>query len=170
MLLPEHEVFHKMGAKDAGLTEKTVVHVVRTTNQTGEQFHAEIPIYPDDSREVIKNRVNFFLSIIQDRMEDENKAVQARDQETRRIHAISEAMKRNNQSFANQSKALQKKLAKKQIKQAEFDSELGKIKANLITANQELEAAIGNPGHAKAIMEAAQKDVELREGIDTPEE
>ncbi len=139
MLLQEHKKYHEMGAQEAQLKEKTTVHVVRTTNQTGEQFHVEVPIYPTDDREAIKNRVNFFLSIIQDRMEDENKAMVDAQKKEYEKRALQEASQRNNQSFINQSKDLAKKLKQNKIKQLEHDTQLAKLKENLVTANKELD-------------------------------
>lgn len=156
MMLPEHEKYHKMDAKDAHIKEKTIMHVTRNTTQTGEQFHAEIPVYPEDTREMVKERTNFLLSIIQDRLEDENKAVNEQTQKQQRINDLAQAYKRNHISFQAKAKALKKELARKKLTLAEYDGQLELMKNNLELANKELESQISvlTDGH-KAITERA---------------
>src|SRR5580692_600922 len=124
MMLPEHEKYHKMPASEAHIKEKTIMHVSRSTAQTGEQFHAEIPIYPEDTREQIKDRTNFMLSIIQDRLEDENRAVNARNEEQQKINGAAMAIERNKKSFISKTKALAKQLQRKKISKEEHDAQV----------------------------------------------
>jgi hypothetical protein len=76
MLVKEHEKYHKMCPKDIRWdgTKVSEIEVARQTEATGEQFCIKIPVFLEDSREILMDRVNFIYSIIQDRMEDENKA------------------------------------------------------------------------------------------------
>src|ERR1043165_7982919 len=75
MLRSGHEKYHKMSPGDVGLKAVMPIQISRTTAETGEQFTTEVPVYPDDSREQMNDRINFALSIMQDRMEDVNKAI-----------------------------------------------------------------------------------------------
>ena len=157
-ILPEHEKYHTMDAKDAHIKEKIIMHVTRNTTQTGEQFHAEIPVYPEDTRQMVKDRTNFMLSIIQDRLEDENKAVNEQTQKQQRINDLAQAYKRNHISFQAKAKALMKNVARKKMTLEEHDKELAQMKTNLELANKELEASISEltDGH-KAITERAEE-------------
>lgn len=166
MLLKEHEVYHKMDAAQAQLKEKAVMHIARTTNATGEQFHCEVPIYPDDTRAQIKTRLNFFLSLIQDRMTDENEAVMRNNLEHQRKVATQEALRRNNESFAKQAKALKKRIGKidhtgKGLSESEYETQLADLKSKLAQANAELEISL-SPEEAKASLETAEKEIGMR--------
>lgn len=160
MLLKEHEVYHKMDATQAQLKEKAVMHIARTTNATGEQFHCEVPIYPDDTRAQIKTRLNFFLSLIQDRMTDENEAVMRNNLEHQRKVATQEALRRNNESFAKQAKALKKRIGKG-LSESEYETQLADLKSKLAQANAELEISL-SPEEAKASLETAEKEIGMR--------
>jgi hypothetical protein len=142
MLLEEHAAYHKMAPKDVGLKAQTHIDVIRTTNQTGEQFHVQVPVYEDDTREAVKSRVNFFLSIIQDRMEDENKAV-SKLNDTRQLKGIIE---RNSQNFVNKKSALDKRLEKGKLTKEAYEIHLKELQDGLKTANGDCLAKLDSMG------------------------
>ena len=116
-----HEKFHKMSPKEAGIKADCAIQIARTTTQTGEQFVTEVPIYVEDTREQVNDRVGFFLSIMQDRMEDANKAMLEAAQRERDLYAA--------KNLVNQVKALEKRLQRGKITQEQFDEELAKLNA-----------------------------------------
>ncbi len=79
MLLPEHAQYHKLGPKDCAFKsyKKKVadVNICRNTSTTGEQISILIPIYSDDSRKEMDDRLGMAYSILQDRLEAENKVM-----------------------------------------------------------------------------------------------
>lgn len=142
MLLDNHKKYHEMGPKDAGLKGEVKLQVARTTDHTGEQFAMDIPIYPDDSREQVRDRVNFFLSLIHDRVEDVNKAIVEMNEREQKLRHARELIKRNLQTFANKAKALEKRLKRKGkdgITQSEYEHALENLKAELKAANEPLQ-------------------------------
>ena len=143
MLLEDHAKYHKLGPSDVGLQATAYLDIARTTSHTGEQFHVQVPVYKEDSREQLKDRVNFFLSIIQDRMEDENKAVNKMNE----IRQLQTSIERNGKSFLIQKKALDKRLKKQQLNLAEYNSELETLKENLKKANQTILEKLDTMGH-----------------------
>lgn len=146
MILAEHEKYHNMGPADVGLKETVFVQVARTTDHTGEQFAFNIPIYPDDSRESVKDRVNFFLSVMHDRVEDINKAMLELEAKGNRSRQLKTLIDKNNQTFVNKAKALEKKFKRKVIKQDEYDTELAALKAGLKEANEPLQKELEAQG------------------------
>jgi hypothetical protein len=146
MILVEHAKYHEMGPKDVGLKEPVFVQVARTTDHTGEQFAFNIPIYPDDSREQVKDRVNFFLSVMHDRVEDINKAIVELDEKNKKSQQIKELIGRNNQTFVNKAKALEKRFKKKQIKPEDYEVELKVLKDGLAAANGPLQKELEDAG------------------------
>ena len=126
MLMEDHERFHKLSPKDVGLQNVMPLQLSRTTAETGESFTFEVPIYPDDSREMVNDRVNFALSIMQDRLEDVNKAmVIAREKAQKAQHA---------RAVANKVRALEKRLRKGKITQEAFDKEVEALDENFADA------------------------------------
>ena len=77
-LLPEFMKYHKLGPNELKFGEKAIMtlDVARQTNNTGEQLHISVPIYADDSREEMMSRIHMAYSILQERLEDENKVMQ----------------------------------------------------------------------------------------------
>lgn len=91
MLLVEHTKYHKLGPKDLrfpvwgwlgrllnlfGIIKAPAVmnmEVTRNTSSTGEQIHISVPIYHGDDRRHMMDRINMAYSILQERLEDENK-------------------------------------------------------------------------------------------------
>lgn len=116
MLMPSHEKYHKMSPKDVGLKDTMPLQLSRVTAETGEQFTFEVPIYPDDSREAVNDRVNFALSIMQDRMEDVNKAILEAKVVSEKAHKA--------RQMTTQVRALEKRLKRGKITQEEYDKEL----------------------------------------------
>lgn len=146
MLLTEHAKYHEMGAKEANIREKTVMHISRQTTQTGEQLHCEVPIFPEDTRAEVKTRLNFFYSLMQDRLDDENKAVQAMNDRNQTIRLATEAMRRNHSLFQQGSKRLERELKAGKIAPQDRDASLAALKLNLETANKELQGKIAEIG------------------------
>jgi hypothetical protein len=78
MLLPEHERFHKLGPNEtikADAKQVMEIQVARQTSTTGEQIAIGCPVYADDTREELNARLGMVYSILQDRLEEENKAM-----------------------------------------------------------------------------------------------
>lgn len=78
-----HERWHSLGPKDCyfdqsgGLFKKgKAVASIRITRSTisDEQFEVIVPVFSDDSRESLDDRLGMFLSLAQDRREDAAKA------------------------------------------------------------------------------------------------
>lgn len=120
MLKSGHERYHKLTPKDIALQSPMPIQISRTTSQTGEQFTFEVPVYPDDSREMVRDRVNFALSVIQDRMEDENAAILERAKRA----ATAKAAK----VLEKKVKAVERQLKRGKIKQEEADLQLAEAK------------------------------------------
>lgn len=98
MLLEEHKIYHELGPKDvrwADEEEKTAceVHIVRQTSATGEQINISVPLFAKDSREDVKSRLGMVYSILQDRMEEENKALIALEEKVKAKKEAEEAAK-----------------------------------------------------------------------------
>lgn len=146
MILDDHKKYHDMGPADVGLKEPVFVQVARTTDHTGEQFAFNIPVYPDDSRDSVRDRVNFFLSIMHDRVEDINKAMIELDAKASESRQLKQLIDRNNQTFVNKAKALEKRFKRKAIKQDEYDKELATLKAGLKEANEPLQQKLEDEG------------------------
>jgi hypothetical protein len=85
MLLPEHAMYHKFGPKDLKWDGEKVSEfaVTRTTSATGEQCQILCPIFKDDSRDDMMNRIHMCYSILQERMEDENKVTLALEEKAK---------------------------------------------------------------------------------------
>jgi thiamine kinase-like enzyme len=143
MLLEDHAKYHALGPADVGLQATAYLDIARTTSHTGEQFHVQVPVYKEDTREQLKDRVNFFLSIIQDRMEDENKAVNKMNE----IRQLQTSIERNAKSFLTQKKALDKRLKKQQLTMEQYNADLDTLKENLKTANQTILEKLDTMGH-----------------------
>ena len=146
MLITEHEKYHKMTPKDVGLKEAMIINIARTTTATGEQFHFQVPVYPDDSREMVNDRVKFCFSFMQDRMEDENIAVDRLNKARQESTMLKVSIDNNNKLFVKQMNALKKRLRKGQIEASDFDLEVKKLQDGLVTANAELNKKLEDAG------------------------
>lgn len=113
------EKYHKMSPKDVGLQATMPIQISRTVAESGEQMTMEVPIYPDDSRDSMNDRINFALSVMQDRLENVNAAI---------LEAKVKADKANQARIAvSQVRALEKRFKKGTIKKAKFDEELAEL-------------------------------------------
>lgn len=132
-LLPEHERYHTLGPKDVGVDgdkkPAMTIDVLRTTNNTGEQLHIQVPIYGDDSRDQLRDRLNFAYSILQERLEDENKAVEWRNKRMEIVRRAAEASKRNAERLQKKLNHLQKLARKSKWGEAKFIEERDKLMA-----------------------------------------
>ncbi len=77
MLVSDHAKYHSMKPSDIKWSGKKVaaIEYLRPTSNDGEQVSLAIDIFIDDTREQLTDRINFLYSLVQDRMEDNNKAV-----------------------------------------------------------------------------------------------
>lgn len=84
-ILPEYQKFHQLGPKDVkwGTPEQLGFHVQvqKQTSALGEQIAIQVPIFVDDTLEDRRNRMQLAYAIMQERMEDENKAIQRANDE-----------------------------------------------------------------------------------------
>lgn len=74
---PKHEKYHSLGPKDLTWPSKDEsVAMISITKQTvdNEQWHFQIPVSANDTREELDNRIGAIVSLGQERMEDVNKA------------------------------------------------------------------------------------------------
>lgn len=132
---------HTYGPKDLGLDpeKKSVmsVDIARTTNHTGEQIHISVPMYSDDDRETVLKRLGFAYSVIQDRMESENKAmefVKERSETIRRAEAI---ISRNENHLKLELEKLGKLAKRNKISKQEFEVQRDKLMKGLEISNSE---------------------------------
>jgi len=82
MLVKDHAKYHAMKPEDIKWDGPKVatIEYLRPTSNDGEQVSLAIPVFKDDSREQLTDRINFLYSVVQDRMEDNNKAVMESNQ------------------------------------------------------------------------------------------
>ncbi len=116
MLLKAHAKYHGLSPKDVGLQAIMPLQITRTTAETGEQFTFEVPIYPEDTREQMNDRINFALSIMQDRLEDVNAAITEQRLTAQKVHHA--------KAIANKVRALEKRLSRGKITKEEYDKEI----------------------------------------------
>lgn len=126
-----HERYHKLNPADLGLKAVMPLQVSRTTAETGEQFTIEVPIYPDDSREMLNDRVNFALSIMQDRLEDVNKAVVEARVKAQKAQAA--------KIMAAKVRALEKKKSRGKITEEQYQKELDELNAQFGDATESID-------------------------------
>ena len=157
-LLEEHDKYKAMGPSDVFKKEgepAMAIQVSRSTSHTGEQFSFECPIWKDDTREDVKNRLYWALSIVQDRLEEENEAmirIEAANQKTR---LKQEAAKRNEKRYNQRLKDLKRAKIKEswtdEAHQTKVDEETAKYKESL------------------SLLEAAETPMEIAQLIDKGE-
>lgn len=145
-LLKEQEKYHQMSPTDVSMSSDkkpvATIDVARTTNHTGEQFHVAVPVYADDTRDQVNDRLQFFLSIIQDRLEQENKAIVAQNEKAQKVRHIQESVRRNGIHFKKQLEALQKRARKEKWPEAQLISEREKLLKALKESNDKLLGAL----------------------------
>jgi len=146
-LMPEHEKYHALGPSDLKFGEKPVMNfgVARTTAQTGEQLHVECPVYASDSREEVLSRLGFCYSIIQERMEDENKAVRWIDERVQKAARAHEKIKDLN----NMADADAKRLKKDVKDLGALKEKLEELKKNKDAEIEELRIIAAHAAHEK---------------------
>lgn len=156
MLLSEHQPYHVMGPKDIGLDpdkkSAMTIDVLRTTNHTGEQLHVQVPVYGNETREEVQQRLGFVYSLIQDRLEEENKAVAWRNERSDIIRRASEMSRRNQERLTKQLRLLDRKRKSERWTEETFIAERTKLmkefeavdavnQAKIAHASEELQAA-----------------------------
>lgn len=163
MFSADTEVHHSLGPKDLGLDpEKKAamsVDIARSTNHTGEQLHVSVPIYGTESREEIQKRLGFAYSIIQDRLEAENKLIDwqnSKQTTMRRSVTYIESLKKEMKAELN---ALDKRNRKEGWDAERLMSERTSIVEKYKAKGKEHQAVFG---HAKAELDA-QKDLPMGE-------
>jgi hypothetical protein len=77
----KHERFHKLGPQDVSWGKevegkKTVVMSFSVTRSTidNEQVSMQVPVFAEDSRETLEDRMGFAFSVVQDRLDEAAKA------------------------------------------------------------------------------------------------
>ncbi len=163
MLLDSHKKYHDMGPADLGLKETLYVQVARTTTQTGEQFIFNVPFYQDDSREMFTNRINFCLSVMQDRMEDENKAVEEVQKRQLATTIAKGTIGRNHKAFVSQAKAVKKRFARGVIDEATADAEIAALKEKMVQANAEFQKQLDDAGEVMVLPSDFENVVDIKE-------
>lgn len=175
-LIPEHEQHHSLGPKDVGIKwDKPAamhVEVVRTTNQTGEQICVKVPVYGDESREELQKRLAMAYSIIQDRLEDENKAVNWRNEKGQTARRAAEKVRRKEIDLKDQLKPIEKeiKAATNSLKTAKSKTQKEEAQERLDAASKEKAQAWANYKESAApFMEVIEHvRLELAEGKNLP--
>lgn len=122
--------FHTLGpcdVKKGGEETWMKVNVVRQTSHTGEQFHFEIPVYASDTREEMNKRIGMCLSVIQDRLEEENEAFLEIQQGEQKKRLTQEAKKRNTLKFESEKKQLRKQAKKEGWTQEVLDEKIADV-------------------------------------------
>lgn len=153
--------FHTLGPKDVSKTEETwmKVNVVRTTSHTGEQFHIECPVYATDTREEMDARVGMCLSIIQDRLEEENQAFLKIQQEEQLKRMREEAKRRNSIKLQNDLKKLEREGKKQGWKPETLEAKKKETMEKFETAQKTLD----EDETLEGILAKAPKNLEVQE-------
>lgn len=154
MLNATDRKYHAMGPKDVGIVPDKkaamFLDVIRTTNNTGEQLHMQIPVYGDETREELNNRFNFAFSFIQDRLEAENQSIEWKNQRLTVIRRAQVVLEKNAKHFEKKLNELNKMRRKQNWSQEQFEHERKKLIEDLEKANAATEKAAA---HAKAELE-----------------
>lgn len=168
-MLPELEKYHSMSPKDVGLSgekkQVTVIDVARTTNHTGEQFHVAVPVYAEDTRQELRDRIYFFLSIVQERLEEENRAIQVANDRNQKLRNVQATVKRNALHFQKQLAALQKRAKKEKWQDEEFLAERTKLLKGLKDANHQLISSLESEEDRKTISDEVPEAVPETEAV-----
>lgn len=154
-LSPETRKHHSTNPCDVGLSPEKkaamTVGIVRQTSQTGEQIHIDCPVYAEDTREQLKARLGFCYSILQERLEEENEAVnfQNKRHQTMRMCKVADEnnIKHKEKLFAKLEKSAkaqrwtEEKIAEeKKLIETEFDKAHKPNALKFAHAKAELEA------------------------------
>lgn len=140
MLLAEHKKYHEMSPKDVVKQEQSVmsIDVARTTTHTGEQFHVTIPVYISDSREELRDRMQFCLSIMQERMEEENEAMNRMNAAVQTERVRGESIRRNQLKLKKDRKELLIRSKREGWNKEVTDNELNDLQQKFETAQKTL--------------------------------
>lgn len=158
MLLPEHERFHKLSPKDVKLQgdkkHAMVFDIQRTTLHTGENVHVSVPVYDDDSREELNDRIGFAFSVIQDRLEQENLAVTWRSDREQEIRQANEVQKRNLAELQKQLKEVEKAARKSKWDAETLDAKKSEIQEKYKMA---MDPILAKAEHARKELDAGKE-------------
>lgn len=139
--MPEHKTYHTIGPKDLGFDgdkkAAMTVDILRTTNHTGEQIHIQVPVYGDETREELKTKLGFVYSIIQDRMEEENKAVEWLNERQNTANLALTLIKRNDALKKTNIEKLTKTARKRKWTDEQLKAELDKVEKEYTLSNEE---------------------------------
>lgn len=132
MLLPENERFHKLAPKDVlKADEKPLIEMqlAKQTTSTGEQIVMNCPMYASDTREELNDRIQMCFSIMQERMEEENKVLLklAEDAKRKKKEAEEEAFRLEEE---RKEKAHQEELRRIEERNARKGKKLEAVKEN----------------------------------------
>jgi dipeptidase len=110
MLVRDHEKYHKMGAGDIKWSGNKVgqIEFLRPTSGDGEQCSVACEIFHDDTREDITKRFNWLFSIVQDRLEDQNRAVH--EAKSRYLDKVEERFKAQVKEYTDKGQKPPKKM------------------------------------------------------------
>lgn len=110
MLLDEHAKYHKLGPKDCNWEGKQCaeIAIARQTSALGEQCEIKVPIFTEDTREQMMDKIHMAYSIMQERMEDQNKVVMGLEAQSK--------VRANEETLRRQSKDRNKSRYEKELK------------------------------------------------------
>jgi hypothetical protein len=141
-LLIEHEKYHTMGPKDVKWEGEQAfpMQISRQSSGLGEQITIECPVYKDDTREDMMNRIHMCYSIIQERLESENKALlEAEGKAKKRAHDTvlrKEAKGRNEARYKREQKELRRTANKEKWDGNQLEIKLEKLEYNFLQAQK----------------------------------
>ena len=143
MLLTEHTKYHKMGPKDipapeAGAPHLLEVDMMRQTSTTGETISIKCPVYQSDDRETMMNRINMCYSILQERLEDENKAQDLWNKKAQQQRLVAEAERRNVIRYKADEKWIRKEAKKSGWTQEVVQEKLTDLRKRFSEAQEQL--------------------------------
>jgi hypothetical protein len=144
-MLPEHTKYHSLGPQDISWGKENEERVMtfavtRQSSAFGEQTSMECPVFASDSREMMMNRIHMCYSILQERMEDENKVTitlegKARER-AKEIKLKKEAQDRNQKRFEAEKKEINRKAHAEKWKGDRIEKELEELTAKFFEAQK----------------------------------
>lgn len=134
------EKYHTLGPKDVWKDETSVgtVDIARTTNATGEQLHINCPIYKTDTREELNERLQVCYSVLQDRLEQENRIVSENNKRAQQQRLTNEAIKRNEAKYEKDLRNLQKEAKKQRWTDETLETKTKELRENFLKAQETL--------------------------------
>ena len=166
MFSAETEQHHLLSPKDLQLDSDKKpamnIDIARTTNHTGEQLHVTVPIYGDETREAIMQRLGFAYSIIQERLESENKVLDWQNIKNAEMRRAATEIERLKKDLKSELLALDKRKRKENWDADRMRAE----RTTLVEKYKELAKPTQQKfSHAKAELEA-QKDLPMGDYAD----